>query len=142
MDGVSELIEAASRYLSSAGHAVAARHRFQPSGESAGDEAKPGRVRFGDSSQVSHDPAMARNSCSDGSGAGYVGPGMAMAEASPHSHQQEGDSLAGLSLSPGTRPPPLPGGVGDTIVAPRSALVAAGGCRMSAGPRPAQVAHR
>lgn len=49
---------------------------------------------------------MARNSCSDGSGAGYVGPGMAMAEASPHSHQQEGDSLAGLSLSPGTRPPP------------------------------------
>lgn len=61
-------------YLSGAGHAGAAWHWVQPSGASAGDEAKPGRVRSGDSSRG---PAMARSSCSDGARA--VGPGMAMA---------------------------------------------------------------
>lgn len=76
MDVLSELIKAAGRYLSGAGHAGAAWHWFQLSGASAGDEAKPGRVRSGDSSQG---PAMAGSSCSDGAGAGCVGPGMAMA---------------------------------------------------------------
>lgn len=50
-----------------------------------------------------------------------------------------GQAWPWLSLSPGTRP--LPGGLGGTVVAPRSALVAAGGCRMPASPRPAQVVH-
>lgn len=76
------------RYLSGAGHAGAAWHWVQPSGASAGDEAKPGRVRSGDSSWG---PAMARSSCSDGARA--VGPGMAMAV--PESRHQTPPRWAG-----------------------------------------------